>query len=83
MQNHHELLCKVVNTLGLNCSIITAKRTLYDAGIHSYVTAKKPFVSLLLVLVGVKNIKKNHLIIENKLSSLMSQVLRLESSQDK
>ena len=45
IQNHHKLLHKVVNTLGLNCSIITAKRTLHDAGIHSYIAAKKPFVS--------------------------------------
>ena len=44
-QNYHEPLHEVVNTLGLNCSITTAKRTLYDAGIHSHVAAKKPFVS--------------------------------------
>src|SRR6266516_7838866 len=43
-QNRCEPLHKVVNTLGLNCSITTAKRTLYDAGIHSHVAAKKPFV---------------------------------------
>ena len=44
-QNRHKLLHEVINTLGLNCSITTAKRTLYDAGIHSHVAAKKPFVS--------------------------------------
>src|SRR2546421_4843863 len=44
-QNCHKPLHEVINTLGLNCSITTAKRTLYDAGIHSHVAAKKPFVS--------------------------------------
>jgi len=36
-----------------------------------------------LVLIGVKNIKKNQLLIEAKLFSQMSQVLRLGSSHDK
>jgi len=36
-----------------------------------------------LVLVGVKNIKKNQLLIGAKLFSQMSQVLRLGSSHDK
>src|SRR2546421_3783619 len=44
-QNCHKPLHEVINTLDLNCSITTAKRTLYDAGIHSHVAAKKPFVS--------------------------------------
>ncbi|CAB5395192.1 unnamed protein product [Rhizophagus irregularis] len=29
----------------LSCSLTTAKQTLYDAGIHSHVAAKKPFIS--------------------------------------
>lgn len=38
-------LHEIVNTLGLNCGLTTAKKTLYKAGIHSRVAAKKPFIS--------------------------------------
>jgi hypothetical protein len=30
--------------LDLSCSLTTAKQTLYDAGMHSHVAAKKPFI---------------------------------------
>ncbi|CAB4416961.1 unnamed protein product [Rhizophagus irregularis] len=36
---------KLLNKLKLSCSLTTAKQTLYDAGIHSHVAAKKPFIS--------------------------------------
>ena len=86
MKNRSALLHEVINTLSLNCSSTTAKETLYKAEIYSRVAQK----SLLyqkgmhqLVLVSVKNIKKNQLPIGIKLSFQMSQVLRLESSHDK
>ena len=41
MQNRHELLHEIINILSLNCSIIIAKRTLYVAGIHSYIATKQ------------------------------------------
>ena len=85
-KKRHALLHEVVNTLGLNCSLTTAKEILYKAGIHSHVAAKKHFISERYASAYVswcENIKKNHLIIGNKLSFLMRQMLRLESSQDK
>ncbi|CAB5384966.1 unnamed protein product [Rhizophagus irregularis] len=44
-KNRREPLHEIINTLGLSCSLTTARQTLYDAGIHSHVAAKKPFVS--------------------------------------
>ncbi|GBC36392.1 IS630 family transposase [Rhizophagus irregularis DAOM 181602=DAOM 197198] len=44
-KNRREPLHEIINTLGLSCSLTTARQTLYDADIHSYVAAKKPFVS--------------------------------------
>lgn len=44
-KNRREPLHEVINTLGLSCSLTTARQTLHDAGIHSHVAAKKPFVS--------------------------------------
>lgn len=38
-------LHEIVNGLGLNCGLTTAKKTLYKAGIYSHIAAKKPFVS--------------------------------------
>jgi len=43
--NRRAPLLEIINTLSLNCSLTTAKQILYDAGIHSHVAAKKPFVS--------------------------------------
>ena len=37
-------LHEIINTLDLNCGLTTAKKTLYDAGIHSHSAAKKPFM---------------------------------------
>ena len=45
MKNRRAPLHEVINTLGLNCSLTTAKTTLYEAGICSRVAAKKPFIS--------------------------------------
>ena len=44
-ENQREPLHEVINKLGLSCSLTTAKQALYDAGIHSHVAAKKPFIS--------------------------------------
>lgn len=44
-ENRREPLHEVINKLGLSCSLTTAKQALYDAGIHSHVAAKKPFIS--------------------------------------
>ena len=44
-ENWHEPLHEVINKLGLSCSLTTAKQALYDAGIHSHVAVKKPFIS--------------------------------------
>ncbi|GBC42273.1 transposable element tc3 transposase, putative [Rhizophagus irregularis DAOM 181602=DAOM 197198] len=44
-KNRREPLHEVINKLKLSCSLTTAKQTLYDAGIHSHVAAKKPFIS--------------------------------------
>ncbi|CAG8508677.1 8554_t:CDS:2 [Diversispora eburnea] len=44
-KNQHAPLHKIINTLSLDCSLTTAKQALYNAGIHSHVVAKKPFVS--------------------------------------
>ena len=44
-ENRREPLHEAINKLGLSCSLTTAKQTLYDAGIHSHVAAKKPFIS--------------------------------------
>lgn len=44
-RNRRAPLHEVVNTLGLNCSLTTAKTTLYEAGLCSHVAAKKPFIS--------------------------------------
>lgn len=44
-RNRRVPLHKAVNTLGLNCSLTTVKKTLYKAGFHSQVAAKKPFIS--------------------------------------
>ncbi|EXX68552.1 IS630 family transposase [Rhizophagus irregularis DAOM 181602=DAOM 197198] len=52
-KNRREPLHEIINTLGLNCSLTTARQTLYDAGIHSHVAAKKPFVSKKHVLAHV------------------------------
>ena len=38
-------LHEIINKLNLNCSLTTAKKTLYNVGIHSHIAAKKPFVS--------------------------------------
>jgi hypothetical protein len=38
-------LHEIINNLNLNCSLTTAKKILYDAGIHSQIAAKKPFIS--------------------------------------
>ncbi len=45
MKNRYTPLHEVINTLNLNCSLTTAKKTLYEAGIYSCVVAKKPFIS--------------------------------------
>ena len=44
-KNRRAPLHEVVNTLGLNCGLTTARTTLYEAGICSRVAAKKPFIS--------------------------------------
>src|SRR5881398_1780045 len=36
---------EIISDLNLNCSVHTAGRVLHNSGIHSYVAAKKPFVS--------------------------------------
>ncbi len=45
MKNRCALLHEVINTLSLNCSLTTAKETLYEAGIYFHVAAKKSFIS--------------------------------------
>ena len=45
VKNRREPIHKIINTLGLNCSITTAKKSLHEAGIYSHVAAKKPFIS--------------------------------------
>ncbi|RHZ72845.1 hypothetical protein Glove_236g10 [Diversispora epigaea] len=55
--------------LGLNCSVETAKKTLYNAGIRSHIAAKKPFDSEIMqtnTLVGAKKIRTNLPMIEIK-----------------
>ncbi|CAG8654262.1 5973_t:CDS:2 [Funneliformis caledonium] len=42
-QDRCEPLHEVINTLGLNCNLTTAKRVLYDIGIYFHVAAKKTF----------------------------------------
>ena len=44
-RNWRAPLHEVVNTLGLNCSLITAKTILYEARICICVATKKPFIS--------------------------------------
>jgi transposase len=38
-------LKEIVNNLDLDCCLSTAKNVLYNAGIHSHIAAKKPFIS--------------------------------------
>lgn len=85
-KNRREPLHEGINKLGLSCSLTTAKQTLYDAGIHSHVAAKKPFISKKHASARVswcEKYKEKLLVIGHKLFSLMNQVLRLESSHDK
>src|SRR4051812_12002392 len=63
-------LHEIINTLDLNCGLTTAKKTLYDVGIHSHSAAKSLLCQKdmhLLVLIGVKNTKKKSPIIGHKL----------------
>src|ERR1041385_6436499 len=45
IKNRRIPIHEVINTLDLNCSLTTAKKTLHEAGIYSHVAAKKPFIS--------------------------------------
>src|ERR1051325_10807878 len=40
----HTPLHKIINNLNLNCNLTTAKKILYDAGIHFQIAAKKLFI---------------------------------------
>src|ERR1044072_8962942 len=58
IKNRRIPIHEVINTLDLNCSLTTAKKTLHEAGIYSQKSHLYQKGMQLLVLIGVKNIKK-------------------------
>jgi transposase len=86
MNNRCEPLHEAINTLDLSCSLTTAKQTLYDAGIHSHVAVKKPFITekqAAARVVWCEKHKKKWFMIGGKLFFLMNQALRLASNHNK
>src|ERR1044072_4870715 len=79
IKNRRIPIHEVINTLDLNCSLTTAKKTLHEAGIYSHVAAKKPFISERHAAARVnwcEKYKKKQFQIGHRLFFQMNQVLR-------
>jgi transposase len=59
IKERHKPLRDIINDLKLNCSLTTAAKVLHNAGIHSHVAAKKPFVSEANAIARVSWCEKN------------------------
>jgi len=55
----HKPLREIIENLELKCSMSTARNVLHDAGIQSYIAAKKPFISEKQALARVNWCEKN------------------------